>query len=72
MALHAYGLLIGKVVGFREPRGRKPHWLLMVRPRMPTIRCSGPHAERFIGPLNSDFGPIFNEIQWTSEGSRNG
>jgi hypothetical protein len=32
MALHAYGLLIGKIVGFREPRGRKPHWLLMVRP----------------------------------------
>jgi len=35
MSLHAYGLLIGKITGFREPRGREPHWLLMVQPGNP-------------------------------------
>lgn len=35
MALHAYGLLIGKITGFRQPRGREPHWLLMVQPGDP-------------------------------------
>src|SRR6266568_9635366 len=32
MPLHSYGLLVGKIVGFREPRGHRPHWLLIVQP----------------------------------------
>jgi hypothetical protein len=32
MPLQNYGLLIGKITGFREPRGHRPHWLLMVQP----------------------------------------
>ena len=32
MPLHNYGLLVGKIVGFRKPRGHRPHWLLMVQP----------------------------------------
>lgn len=35
MALHAYGLLIGKITGFREPHGHRPHWLLIVQPGNP-------------------------------------
>jgi hypothetical protein len=32
MSLHSYGLLVGKIVGFRAPRGHRPHWLLIVQP----------------------------------------
>jgi uncharacterized protein YukJ len=35
MALHSYGLLVGKIVGFREPRGHRPHWLLFIQPSEP-------------------------------------
>jgi hypothetical protein len=35
MPLHSYGLLVGKIVGFREPRGHRPHWLLIVQPGKP-------------------------------------
>jgi len=35
MPLHNYGLLVGKITGFRKPRGRRPHWLLMVQPADP-------------------------------------
>ncbi len=35
MALHGYGLLIGRITGFRRPQGRKPHWLLLVQPADP-------------------------------------
>jgi len=35
MPLHNYGLLVGKIVGFRKPRGRLPHWLLIVQPADP-------------------------------------
>src|SRR5262245_48340239 len=35
MPLHSYGLLVGKITGFREPRGHKPHWLLFVQPGSP-------------------------------------
>jgi hypothetical protein len=43
--LQAYGLLIGKITGFRRPRGRKPHWLLMVQP-------SNPHHPAYRVALN--------------------
>jgi len=32
MALSAYGLLVGKITGFRAPQGHQPHWLLLVQP----------------------------------------
>lgn len=35
MPLHSYGLLVGRIVGFREPRGHRPHWLLFVQPGTP-------------------------------------
>src|SRR5579871_1409425 len=35
MPLQNYGLLVGKIVGFRKPRGHRPHWLLMVQPADP-------------------------------------
>jgi hypothetical protein len=41
--LHAYGLVIGKIVGFPEQRGRKPYWLLMLRqgnPHHPVYRVA--------------------------------
>lgn len=35
MPLRGYGLLIGKVVGSRPPRGNEPHWALFVQPGDP-------------------------------------
>jgi uncharacterized protein YukJ len=35
VALYGYGLLIGKITGFRKPRGHKPHWLLIVQSANP-------------------------------------
>jgi hypothetical protein len=35
MPLSNYGLLVGKIIGFRKPRGRRPHWLLIVQPSDP-------------------------------------
>ncbi|HEY4341486.1 MAG TPA: DUF2278 family protein [Steroidobacteraceae bacterium] len=35
MALHGYGLLIGRITGFRPPQGQMPHWLWMVQPANP-------------------------------------
>jgi uncharacterized protein YukJ len=35
MALHGYGLLIGKIIGSRAQRHGSPHWLLMVQPGDP-------------------------------------
>ncbi|GGA41119.1 DUF2278 family protein [Dyella nitratireducens] len=43
MALHGYGLLIGTITGYRKPRGRERHWLLIVQPgnpRHPPYRVS--------------------------------
>jgi len=37
MALHGYGLLIGRITGFRRPQGRRPHWVLMVQPANPHL-----------------------------------
>lgn len=35
MALHGYGLLIGKITASRTQRPKNPHWLLMVQPKDP-------------------------------------
>jgi uncharacterized protein YukJ len=35
VALHGYGLLVGKITGFRRSHGHRPHWLLMVQPGDP-------------------------------------
>ena len=43
MGLHGYGLLIGRITGFREPQGHLPHWLWMVQsanPHHPAYRVA--------------------------------
>lgn len=35
MALHGYGLLIGRITGFRQPQGHMPHWLWIVQSANP-------------------------------------
>jgi hypothetical protein len=35
MALHGYGLLIGRITGFRPPQGHMPHWLWIVQSANP-------------------------------------
>ncbi len=35
MGLHGYGLLIGRITGFRQPQGRMPHWLWIVQSANP-------------------------------------
>jgi uncharacterized protein YukJ len=57
MALHGYGLLIGKITGYREPQGGRAHWLLMVQP-------ANPHHPAYRVALNAPVVQDHSEIEY--------